>query len=105
MQIHKDGGSIKIFTRRLENVTTQFPDVVARVGDLIQEGSFIIDAEAIGIDPSTNKYLPFQQISQRIRRKYGIDEMAKSFPVEVRVFDILFLNGRSVIEEPYTDRR
>jgi len=105
MQIHKDGGNIKIFTRRLENVTSQFPDVVARVGDLIKEESFIIDAEAIGIDLSTNKYLPFQRISQRIRRKYGIEDMAKNFPVEVRVFDILFLNGNSTINKQYSERR
>lgn len=105
MQIHKDGDNIKIFTRRLENVTSQFPDVLARVKDLVREESFIIDAEAIGIDLATKRYLPFQQISQRIRRKYGIDEMAKSFPVEVRVFDILYLNGKSLINEPYSERR
>jgi len=105
IQVHKEGSKVKIFTRRLENVTVQFPEVVDYARKNIKGESFIIDSEAVGIDPKTGKYLPFQSISQRIKRKYNIPEMAKEFPVEVNVFDILYYNGKNFINEPFKKRR
>ncbi|MBW3016685.1 ATP-dependent DNA ligase, partial [Candidatus Woesearchaeota archaeon] len=95
VQIHKIKGKISLFTRRLENVTAQFPDVVERVSKHIKANEFILDTEVVGIDLSSKKYLPFQNISQRIKRKYDIDVVSKKFPVEVNVFDVMFLNGES----------
>jgi len=104
MEIHKDGhGKITLYTRRLENVTTQFPDVVACVKEL--PGSFILDAEAVGYDAKTGRYTAFQQISQRIRRKYDIEQLAKDLPVELNVFDILSINGKQVYTLSFTERR
>ncbi|MEK6840003.1 MAG: DNA ligase, partial [Nanoarchaeota archaeon] len=77
LQIHKNKNMIKLFTRRLENVTKQFPDVVDVIKKCVKGDSFILDAEAVGIDQKTKKHLPFQNISQRIKRKYDIEEMAK----------------------------
>src|SRR5690606_14029734 len=88
-----DGKHIKLFTRRLENVTAQFPDVVQTHSKHVKAKSFILDAEAVGFDSEKNKYLPFEAISQRIKRKYDIGELAKKMPVEVKIFDILYLNG------------
>ncbi|HLF54518.1 MAG TPA: ATP-dependent DNA ligase [Candidatus Nanoarchaeia archaeon] len=105
MQIHKHNGKITLFTRRLENVTEQFPDVVSRIAKNVKGNEFIIDAEVVGIDLKTRKYLPFQNISQRIKRKYDIDEMSRKFPVEVNVFDILFCDGKSLLKLPFIDRR
>ena len=105
LQVHKDDGKIKLFTRRLENVTEQFPDVVEAVQQNIKGHEFIIDCEAVGFDPKTNIYLPFQNISQRIKRKYGIEEIAKKYPVELNVFDIIAYHGKSIIAEPYEKRR
>lgn len=96
---------IKLFTRRLENVTRQFPEVVAYVGKHVKGDSFILDSEAVGYNPQTKKYRPFQEISQRIKRKYEIEKLSSSLPVEVNVFDILYYHGKSMIQEPFEKRR
>ena len=105
LQIHKKNNEIKLFTRRLENVTKQFPDVVDYVKHNIKGESFIIDSEAVGFSPKTKKYLPFQSISQRIKRKYDIENMANEFPVELNVFDIIYYNGKNMIKAPFIERR
>jgi len=88
MLINKDKkGKIRIFTRRLDNVSNQFPEVVEYVKKQVKGKTFIIDAEAVGFDPQTKHYKPFQAISQRIRRKYNIEELQKKLPVEVNIFD------------------
>ena len=103
---HKDDkGNIKLFTRRLEDVTNQFPDVVDFIKKNVKGKSFILDSEAVGYDRKTGKYLPFQNISQRIKRKYNIEKMAEDFPVELNVFDIVYYDGKSVIDEEFEKRR
>jgi len=100
-----EDGEIKIFTRRLEEVTKQFPEIVAYVESNVKGKTFILDAEAVGYDAKTKKYTDFQAISQRIRRKYGIDEMAEVFPIELVIFDVIYLDGKSLIETPFGERR
>lgn len=104
MQIHKKDGKIKLFTRRLDEVTKQFPDVV-EVAQNIKGDDFILDTEIIGIDPKTKKWKPFQDISQRIRRKYDIQEMIKKLPVMVNVFDVIEFEDNDVINMPFKERR
>jgi len=103
--ISSDGKKIKLFTRRLEDVTNQFPDIVETVSKHIHAKDFILDAEAVGFDSKKNKYLPFEAISQRIKRKYEIGDLAKKLPVEVKVFDVLYLNGENKLELPFIERR
>ena len=105
LQIHKTNGKITLFTRRLENVTEQFPDVVEMVKKHVGAGRFIMDSEVAGIDKKTKKYLAFQSISQRIKRKYDIHELAEKFPVEVNVFDIINYDGKSLLKTPFEERR
>jgi len=105
MQIHKNDNKIKIFTRRLENVTNQFPEVVESVKKYVKENKVILDSEGVGFNKKTGKYLPFQNISQRIKRKYDIEKMSQQFPVEVNVFDIINYKGKSVINEPFEKRK
>tara|TARA_Y100000310_G_scaffold341787_1_gene442129 strand:- start:27309 stop:29063 length:1755 start_codon:yes stop_codon:yes gene_type:complete len=105
MQIHKNNNEVKIFTRRLENVTDQFPEVVDSVKKHVDEKQVILDSEAVGYSKKTGKYLPFQSISQRIKRKYDIQKMAEEFPVEVNVFDIINYKGKSVVNEPFENRK
>jgi len=102
--IHKKEDLVKLYTRKLENVTKQFPEVVEYVKKYVKGNSFILDSEAIGYDKKTKKYSPFQEISQRIRRKYDIKEISEKLPVEVNIFDILFYNGKSMLEEPFEKR-
>jgi len=89
VMINKDEkGSITLFTRRLENVTKQFPDIVETIKQNINGNSFILDSEVVGYNPKTKKYLPFEAISQRIKRKYDIEKLQISLPVEINVFDV-----------------
>ncbi len=105
VQIHKKNGKITLFTRRLDNVTKQFPDVARYAEEHVYGDNFILDSEVVGFDFKTGKYLPFQSISQRIRRKYDIEATAKTFPVEVNVFDILVLENKEVFVQPFESRR
>jgi DNA ligase 1 len=103
--ITKKGDEIKLFTRRLENVTKQFPDVVLMIKKHVKAKDFIIDSEVVGYDPKTKKYRPFEAISQRIKRKYDIKDLIKKLPVEVNAFDILYLDGKSLVDLPFSKRR
>lgn len=105
LQIHKKNNEIKLFTRSLEDVTKQFPDVISYIKTHVKGKSFILDSEAVGYNPKTGKYLPFQAISQRIKRKYDINVIAKAYPVEVNVFDILSYEGKTLINEILKERR
>jgi len=105
VQIHKQKDSIKLFSRRLDEVTNQFPEIVDAVKQFVNSDSCILDAEAVGFDPNSKKYLPFQKISQRIKRKHNIHEMAKNFPVELNIFDVLFWNNKTLLKEPFIERR
>lgn len=105
MQIQKQDDTIRIFTRRLEEVTAQFPDVVKCIKEHVKADSFIIDCEAAGYNPKTLKYTPFQNISQRIKRKYDVEKLVKQLPVEINVFDLLYLNGEEYLEKPFVKRR
>ncbi|MBM3247273.1 ATP-dependent DNA ligase [Candidatus Pacearchaeota archaeon] len=105
MLINKDEkGEIKIFTRRLDEVTKQFPDVVKYIREHIKADTFIIDSEAVGYNKKTKRYTSFQHISQRIKRKYDIAKLAEELPIEINVFDILYYNGKSMIQEPFEKR-
>ena len=102
--IHKKGDKVIFFTRRLENVTKQFPEVAAYILQYVKGDSFILDSEAVGFNKKTKEYRPFQDISQRIRRKYDIEKLQEELPVEINVFDILYYNGKSLLKEPFEAR-
>jgi len=100
--IHKDK-NVKLFTRNLEDVTNQFPDVVEIIKE-IKEDKFILDSEVVGYDKKTGKYLPFQNISIRIKRKYDIEKMGEEYPVEINVFDILYYK-KNLMDNTLKERR
>lgn len=97
-------GKISLFTRRLENVTKQFPDVVKLVSEKVKGDDFILDCETIAIGVH-GEWLPFQILSQRIRRIYDIHEMVKKIQVIVRVFDIVQYDNESLMDLPFVERR
>lgn len=105
LEIHKTNGKISLFTRRMENVTKQFPEIIQVIEKHVHASSFIIDSELVGYDSKSKKYLPFQSISQRIKRKYDIVKISKDFPVEIDSFDILYLNGKNLMHKPFSERR
>lgn len=105
MVIHKDKDTVTLFTRRLENVTTQFPDVVSAVKEGVAAETAILEGEAVGYNKVTKKYTAFQEISQRIRRKYDIEELQEKLPVELIVFDLLYIGTEELLETPFKERR
>ncbi len=104
-QIHKDGEKVWVYTRRLEDVTRQFPDIVEMVRDNVKARKCIIEGEAVGMDKRTGNPLPFQFLSQRIQRKYGIERMVEEIPVQVNLFDIVLLEGETLFGKPLRERR
>ena len=103
VQAHKNSkGKIVLFSRRLENISNQFPDLVDHLQKNINAKEFVIEGEVLAIDKEGN-HLPFQTLMQR-RRKYDVEEYIKKIPVQVKLFDILYLNGISLLHEPYTIR-
>jgi len=102
--IHKKDKKVILFTRSLENVTKQFPEVVDYINKYAEGDSFILDSEAVGFDRKTKEYKPFQSISQRIRRKYHIEKLQKELPVEINVFDVLYYNKKSLLNETFEKR-
>lgn len=104
-ELHKKKGKVTLFTRRMEEVTNQFPEVIEYVKENVKGDDFILDSEIVGYDRKTGKYLPFQKISQRIKRKYNIEEMADKFPVEVNIFDCMLYDGKTLLEKDFLDRR
>jgi ATP-dependent DNA ligase len=102
-QIHVKEGEVKAFTRRLEDVTEQFPDVVESVEENIESDNCIIDTEIVGYDPETGGMIPFQKLSKRIKRKYDIQKLKSEIPVVVRPFDLIYLD-EPILEESYSER-
>jgi DNA ligase 1 len=104
VQIHKDGENVVVFTRRLEDVTRQFPDLVRMTKESVKVKSCILDGEMLAVDRKTGRPLPFQQLSQRIQRKYDIERMVKEIPIQVNIFDVLYANGEPLLDLTLIDR-
>jgi len=102
-QIHVKEGKVKVFTRRLENVTEQFPDVVEAVEENIDSENCIIDTELVGYDPDDGGMIPFQKLSKRIKRKYEIQKLEAQIPVTVRPFDLIYLD-EPILQKKYSER-
>jgi DNA ligase-1 len=102
--ISSEMDKVRIFSRGLENVTAMYPDLVAAAISELNEDEIILDGEAIGYDPKTGKFLPFQETVQR-KRKYEVDLFSQNVPLRLVTFDCLYLNGQSLIDERYVERR
>ena len=103
-QIHLGDEGAKVYTRRLEDVTKQFPDVAKYVEKNVDAETAIIDAEIVGYNPEDGSTIPFQKLSQRIKRKYDIQKMKEKVPVELRPFDVIYLNGENTMKKRYEKR-
>lgn len=103
--IHKKGDKLWFYTRRLENITKQFPELREYVMKAVKAEECIIEGEMIGFDKKTGKPMPFQFLSQRIKRKYDIEKMVKEIPIQVNLFEIVYLNGKELFDEPLRKRR
>ena len=102
IQVHKKGNAITLFSRRLEDITNQFPDVVQAVKKQVKAKNIIFEGEALPVDKK-GKLLPFQVLMQR-RRKHDVEKYVKKVPIKLFVFDVLYKNGKSLIRQPYEKR-
>ncbi|MCX6732034.1 MAG: ATP-dependent DNA ligase [Candidatus Roizmanbacteria bacterium] len=106
LQIHykKKTGEVRLYSRNLEDVSFMYPDVVMGVQQEINAEDIIFEGEALGYNPQTHTFLPFQETVQR-KRKYDIEEKAKEIPLKLFVFELLYCNGVSHINDSFTKRR
>lgn len=104
IQIHKLDNKIFLFSRRLENITAQYPDIVALAKRHLKKNNAIIEGECVAVDPDTGDMLPFQELMHR-RRKYGIKEAVEEFPAHIYLFDALLIEGRDITQKPLIERR
>ena len=104
LQIHKEGGEVKLFSRRLEVITGHYPDAAELVKTLVTPKRAILEAEVVAINEDTGEYLPFQELMHR-RRKHGVEQAISDYPVALNFFDILLSGATDLTGKPYTVRR
>jgi len=104
IQIHKSGSKVKIFSRRLTDVTRSLPEVVEIIRREVKPKEAIMEGEVIALGRDGNP-LPFQHLMRRFRRVYSIERMAEDIPVELHLFDLIYVDGKSLIDVPYVERR
>jgi len=104
MQIHRKGMDVMIFSRRQENITSQYPDVVSRVLDHVKAGEAILECEAVPVSLDTGEMLPFQELMHR-RRKKEIEKAIEEYPITLYFFDILYLDGEDLTTLTLPERR
>jgi len=104
IQAHKDGEKVLLFSRRLENITSQYPDAVELLKKHVKAKEAILEGECVAVDPDTGDMLPFQELMHR-RRKYGIEKAMEEYPVSLFMFDALYVDGKDLTLEPYPVRR
>jgi DNA ligase 1 len=104
VQIHIQDKKIVLFSRRLENITSYYPDIVENVSKALKTTESILEAEAVAINENTGEFLPFQELMHR-RRKYDIAKIVGQYPITVNLFDIMYLNGRDLLNSTYEERR
>jgi DNA ligase 1 len=107
IQIHfsrtSEGTIIKAYSRSLEENSSMFPELVC-LSDQVAATSAILDCEAVGYDPITGAMKPFQETITR-KRKHNVEDVSKSVPIKFNCFDLLYLDGESLLDKPLWERR
>ncbi len=104
VQAHKKGGTVTLFSRRLENISDQYPDAVELIRTYIDAKEAILEAECVAMDLETGDMRPFQELMHR-RRKYGVEAAIEQYPISLFAFDALYVDGRDLTQEPFPTRR
>jgi DNA ligase 1 len=101
-QFHRVGDRYSLYSRKLEDVTHALPDIIEQLLAATTH-DVILDGEAIAI--ADGRPMPFQQVLRRFRRKYNVEEMKGKIELLPHVFDILYLDGKTLIDLPLSERR
>jgi len=104
IQAHKKGDEVTLFSRRLENISDQYPDAVELIKKYVKAKDAILEGECVAIDPDTGEMRPFQELMHR-RRKYGIGKAMEEYPISLFMFDALYVDGEDLTLKPYPIRR
>ncbi|MGA2309273.1 MAG: ATP-dependent DNA ligase [Candidatus Bathyarchaeia archaeon] len=104
VQVHKSGDKVRVFSRRLTDVTDSLPEVVEMVKGNIKTSEAILEGEVIAVDHMGSP-IPFQHMMRRFRRVHSIEDMVERIPVRLFLFDMLYFDGKSLISMPYLQRR
>ena len=104
IQAHKKGDEVVFFSRRLEKISSQYPDAVRLLRESVKAEDVILEAECVAVDPDSGEMKPFQELMHR-RRKYEIEKAMEEYPVSLFLFDALYVDGEDFTLKPYLLRR
>jgi DNA ligase 1 len=105
VQVHRTAdGQLELFTRRLDRISTQFPELVKLLGSGIRPREAILEGEVVAFDPTSGELRPFQDVMFR-RRKHAITEAVRDVPVSLFCFELLYADGQDLTRLPYPTRR
>lgn len=104
IQIHKSGDGVRVFSRRLSDVTESLPEVVELIKGRVKVREAILEGEVVALD-GRGKPLPFQYLMQRFRRERDVEKMMKELPLGLYLFDVIHLEGESLVDVGYLRRR
>jgi DNA ligase-1 len=103
VQIHRLGDEVRIYSRRLSDVTESVPDVVSLVQRFLPKVGIIVEGEITAVGPG-GKPLPFQDLMRRFTRVQDVEKAIEQIPLKLHLFDVLYLDGTLLIDEPYETR-
>ncbi len=103
VQIHKKGDEVAIFSRQLNDVTASLPEIVDLTREFVKADEAILDGEVVAVGED-EKPLPFQDLMRRFRRVHEIDRLMEEVPIKLYLFDLMYLDGTSLIDTPYEQR-
>jgi DNA ligase-1 len=105
VQAHRTAdGTIELFTRRLEEISSQFPDVVSLLAAGLGPQEAILEGEVVAYDAAAGELRPFGEVMLR-RRKYGIEQAIQDVPIGLFCFELLYADGEDLTQLPYPERR
>ena len=104
VQVHLKNKQITLFSRRLENITKFYPDIVENISKSLKTREAILEAEAVAINENSGEFLPFQELMHR-RRKYDLERVVSEIPITLNFFDVLYFDGKNCLDLSYEERR
>ena len=103
IQIHKSGDKVRIYSRRLTDVTDSIGEIVAFAKTKVNASEYLIEGEVVGIGKN-GRPIPFQDLMRRFRRVHEIQAMTERIPLKIYLFDALYVDGRTLIDERHSER-
>ncbi|MGD0029352.1 MAG: ATP-dependent DNA ligase [Candidatus Bathyarchaeia archaeon] len=104
LQAHKRGDIVTLYSRRLENISSQYPDAVKLFKKHVKAKEAILECECVAVDVNSGEMRPFQELMHR-RRKYEIERAIEDYPISLFMFEALYVDGKDLTFDPYTQRR